>query len=57
MADIWQEHVSLEITNAVGDDQRMLEIAQALIQFDRLGLIPLEILEPLTNKISQLNGD
>lgn len=57
MKDLWQEHFSLEITHAVGDDERMMLIAQTLIKLDRDGLIPREISEPLFNQLSRLNGD
>jgi hypothetical protein len=57
MKDIWQEHFSLEITHAVGDDERMMLIAQTLIKLDRDGLIPEQISEPLFNQLARLNGD
>jgi hypothetical protein len=57
MKDLWQEHFSLEITHAVGDDERMMLIAQTLIKLDRDGLIPEQISEPLFNQLARLNGD
>lgn len=53
--DSWKEHVSLEITDAVGDDDRMLDIVNALLQMHYNDLIPEDISEELFNQIDAIN--
>jgi hypothetical protein len=40
MQDTWEQHVMLEISQALGDPERLLGIQQALMQMWRLDLIP-----------------
>lgn len=54
--DQWQQHVSLEISEAVGYDQRLLEIAEALMQMDTASLIPEAVSDQLFNQISIANS-
>lgn len=54
--DYWKEHVSLEITDAVGDDDRMLDILNALLQMHYNELIPDDISDDLFNKIDAINS-
>ena len=50
--DQWQQHVSLEISEAVGDDGRLLEITEAMMSMDVANLIPDHISDQLFNQIS-----
>jgi hypothetical protein len=50
--DQWQQHVSLEISDAVGDDERVLEILYALTLMNASDLIPESIADQLFNQIS-----
>jgi len=54
--DQWQEHVSLEITNAYMDDDRMLEIAQALSRMESADLIPQTISDELFTRLDFFNS-
>ena len=40
MQDAWEQHVMLEISEALGNPERLLAIQQALMQMWRLDLIP-----------------
>lgn len=39
----WEEHVTLEISEAFGNPVRLAEIASALHEMDKAGLIPEDI--------------
>lgn len=54
--DQWQQHVSLEISDAVGDDERVLEILYALTLMNASDLIPESIADQLFNQISIVNN-
>lgn len=45
--DQWQQYVTTEITDALGDDERMLEIADNLVRMDSANLIPDDISDRL----------
>jgi hypothetical protein len=53
--DTWQQHVSLEISDALGNDDRLLQITQALKQMDSAELIPEPISDALFNHITNVN--
>ncbi len=53
--DKWQQHVCLEISDALGNDERLLEITQALMQMDGAELIPEPISDSLFNHITNVN--
>ena len=53
--DTWKQHVSLEISDAYGDDDRLLEILQALLGMHHAELIPDEISDALFNQIDMTN--
>lgn len=53
--DSWKEHVSLEIADALGDQDRLLEITQALLGMHHAELIPQSISDELFNKIDLYN--
>lgn len=55
MTDLWQEHFALEITNAIGNDERMMLIADTLIELERNDLIPEQISTPLFNQLARIN--
>lgn len=54
--DQWQQHVQLEISDSLGDDERQLEIMQALMQMTDADLIPDLIADQLFNQISIVNN-
>lgn len=54
--DQWQQHVSLEISDAVGNDQRLLEITEVLMQMDVASLMPEAVSDQLFNQISLTNS-
>lgn len=54
--DQWQQHVSLEISDAVGNDERVLEILYALTIMNSSDLIPESIADQLFNQISIVNN-
>ena len=49
--DQWQEHVALELSEAYGNDERLLEIAYALVAMDRAQLIPDDISDYLFDRL------
>lgn len=53
--DQWQQHVALEISDSLGDDERLLEITESLMQMDQANLIPADIADQLFNQISLHN--
>ena len=53
--DQWQQHVSLEISEALGNDERMLEITESLVQMDSADLIPDEVADRLFLMLSISN--
>lgn len=53
--DPWKQHVSLEISDAFGDDERLLEITQALLGMHYAELIPDEISNDLFEQIDAVN--
>lgn len=54
--DQWQQHVALEISDAVGNDERVLEILYALTIMNSSDLIPESIADQLFNQISIVNN-
>lgn len=50
--DRWQQHVSLEISDAYGDDERLLDITKALYGMHEAELIPQDISDQLFDQIS-----
>lgn len=52
----WKEHVALEISDAVGDDERMLDIVNSLLQMHYNDLIPEDISDDLFNQIDAINS-
>lgn len=54
--DSWKEHVSLEISDAVGNDDRLLDIVNALLQMHYNELIPDDISDDLFNQIDAINS-
>jgi len=54
--DQWQQHVQLEISDALGDDDRLLEITQSLTQMNEANLIPDPVADQLFNQISIINN-
>ena len=53
--DRWQQHVSLEIGDALGNDERLLEITDALLSMLMADLIPGDISDQLFNQIDLTN--
>ena len=53
--DPWQQHVSLEIADALGDDDRLLTITEALLSMHMADLIPGDISDQLFNQIDLTN--
>jgi len=53
--DPWQQHVSLEIADALGDDDRLLTITEALLSMHMSDLIPGDISDQLFNQIDLTN--
>lgn len=53
--DQWKEHVSLEISDAIGSSERLLEITQALLGMHYAELIPQPVSDELFNKIDLFN--
>lgn len=53
--DPWQQHVSLEISDALGSDDRLLEITEALLSMHMADLIPGDISDSLFNQIDLTN--
>ena len=53
--DLWMEHYSLEITNSIGNDDRMILIAQTLCDLERNDLVPQQIAEPLFDQLARIN--
>ena len=49
--DPWQQLVSLEISDSLGDDERLLEITEALLSMHMADLIPGDISDQLFNQI------
>lgn len=54
--DLWKEHVSLEITDATGDDARLLDIVNSLLQMHYNDLIPEGISDDLFNQLDAINS-
>ena len=48
--------MQLEISDALGDDNRLLEIAQSLTQMNEANLIPDPVADQLFNQISIINN-
>lgn len=57
--DKWEEHVKLEITDAVDDPFRLLQITVAITDLKEIDLIPDQTHDNLTNLINKvnINGD
>ena len=53
--DPWKQYVSLEISDAFADDDRLLEITQALLGMQHADLIPQDIADDLFNQIDMTN--
>ena len=53
--DRWQQHVSLEISDALGDEDRLLVITEALLSMHMADLIPGDISDALFNQIDLTN--
>lgn len=53
--ETWQQHVSLEIADALGDEDRLLEIVEALLGMHHASLIPDPISDSLFNQIDLTN--
>jgi hypothetical protein len=53
--DQWQQHVSLEISDTLGDDDRLLLITNALLGMEYADLIPDDISSQLFNQIQSVN--
>jgi hypothetical protein len=53
--DTWKEHVSLEIADAHGNPDRLLEITQAMLGMHYAELIPQQVSDELFNKIDLFN--
>lgn len=54
--ELWKEHVALEISDAAGNDERMLDIVNALLQMHYNELIPEAISDDLFNQIDAINS-
>lgn len=53
--DNWEEHVKLEITDAVHDPFRLLQITVAITDMKQIDLIPEQTHDNLTNLINKVN--
>ena len=53
--DQWQQHVSLEISDTLGDEDRLLLITNALLGMEYADLIPDDISSQLFNQIQSVN--
>lgn len=53
--DNWQQHVELEITDAMGDHDRLLEITEALLGMHHAELMPQPVSDSLFNQIDITN--
>ena len=53
--DTWKQHVELEITDAMGDFDRLLEITEALLGMHHAELIPQPVSDSLFNQIDLTN--
>lgn len=53
--DQWKEHVHLEIVDATFDEQRLLEITEALTTMNEKQLIPQPVSDELFNVIDVVN--
>lgn len=53
--DQWQQHVLLEISDAIGNEDRLLTITNLLFDMEQEGLVPDEIGDKLFNYISFIN--
>lgn len=53
--DNWQQHVSLEISDSLGDEERLLLITNALLGMEYADLIPEDISAYLFNQIQATN--
>jgi hypothetical protein len=53
--DRWQQYVSLEIADALGNDERLLDITEALLSMHMIDLIPGDISDQLFNQIDLTN--
>lgn len=51
----WTQHVSLEISEALGNSDRLLEITEALLGMHHADLIPQQISDQLFNQIDLTN--
>jgi len=53
--DTWKQHVELEITDAMGDHDRLLEITEALLGMHHAELMPQPVSDELFNQIDLTN--
>lgn len=52
----WEEHVMLEISDAYGDPERLLEIQNALIEMHNAELIPDDLSDRLFTYFGSIAG-
>lgn len=53
--DTWQQHVELEISDAMGNHPRLLEITEALLGMQFAELMPQPVSDSLFNQIDLTN--
>lgn len=53
--DTWKEHVKLEIIDATWDENKLLEITNALVSMDQASLIPQPISDELFDTLTVVN--
>lgn len=55
MKDAWFEYVALEIADAMNDEERLLAITEAILEMERLDLIPHTTCSELLHRIQRIN--
>ena len=53
--DTWKQHVELEITDAMGDHDRLLEMTEVLLGMHHAELMPQPVSDSLFNQIDITN--
>ena len=53
--DNWQQHVELEISDAMGNHERLIEITEALLGMHHAELMPQPVSDSLFNQIDLTN--
>lgn len=53
--DNWKQHVELEISDAIGNHERLIEITEALLGMHHAELMPQPVSDSLFNQIDLTN--